>query len=110
MKILKNPLVLGAGLGFLANWLKLPCPELIRSPMEYLSDLAVPLSLLGIGAALDLGRVRNSLHDAAWAAVFKTFISGALALPRRCCWGSGGRNWLSLDLYSHWPTPRPAMS
>ena len=81
VKILKNPLVLGAGLGFLANWLKLPCPELIRSPMEYLSDLAEHLSLLGIGAALDLGRVRNSLPDAAWAAVFKTFISGALALP-----------------------------
>ncbi len=80
-QVVKNPLVIAAAAGCAANLLRLPCPVVIRTPLEYLAALAVPLSLLCIGTALDPGRVKNSLGLAAGAAFIKTAVLAAAMLP-----------------------------
>ena len=80
-QLVKNPLVLGPAIGAAANLLGVPCPTVIRTPLNYLAQLAVPLSLLCIGAALDPGRVKRSLGLAAGAAVVKTALLAAVMVP-----------------------------
>ena len=81
LQLVKNPLVIAAAAGCAANLLRLPCPAVIRTPLEYLASLAVPLSLLCIGTALDPGRVKRSLGLAAGAAFVKTVLLAAAMLP-----------------------------
>ncbi len=80
-KLVKNPMVLGAAAGCAANLLRIPCPVVIRTPLDYLASLAVPLSLLCIGTALDPRRVKGSLGLAAGAAFIKTVVMAAVLLP-----------------------------
>ena len=80
-KIATNPLILAVVLGLGLNLLGVDFPTLIRTPLGYLGDLAVPLSLLCIGAALDPGRVRGSLRYALLAACIKTFGLALAVVP-----------------------------
>ena len=80
-QVVKNPMVLGAAAGCAANLLRLPCPVVIRTPLNYLASLAVPLSLLCIGTALDPKRVKRSIGLAAWAAFIKTVVLAGALVP-----------------------------
>lgn len=80
-KLVKNPMILGAAVGTVANLLHLPIPTALRTALDYLADLAVPLSLLCIGAALDPGRIKGSLGYAAGAACIKTVGMAAVMVP-----------------------------
>lgn len=81
LKVLKNPMILGAAAGVLLNLLRIPLPKPIRTPLDYLAELAVPLSLLCIGAALDPKRIRGSVGYAWGAALIKTLGMALIMLP-----------------------------
>ena len=81
LKVLVNPMVLGAVIGCAANLTGLRIPTALRTPLDYLASLAVPLSLLCIGAALDLQRLRGSIGSALAAALIKTFGMALIMLP-----------------------------
>ena len=81
LRVLKNPMVLGALVGVLANLIGLKLPQALQTPLDYLADLAVPLSLLCIGAALDPKHIRGSIGYAWAAAVIKTVGMAAVMLP-----------------------------
>lgn len=90
LKVLVNPMVLGAVVGVIANLLRVPCPTALRTPLNYLADLAVPLSLLCIGAAITPSRVRGSLTNAVIAALIKTVGLALVAVPVAVFYGFRG--------------------
>lgn len=81
LEVIKNPMVVGAAAGYLANIVGLPCPAAIRAPLEYLGSLAVPLSLLCIGSALSPQSVKKSFSYAMGAALIKSFGMAVIAVP-----------------------------
>ena len=99
LSLVKNPLVIGAAAGLAANLLRVPCPAVIRTPLDYLAQLAVPLSLLCIGTALDVSRVRRSFGLAAGAAFVKTFAMAAVMLPIAVWMGFRGTELAVIGFY-----------
>ena len=99
LSLVKNPLVIGAAAGLAANLLRVPCPAVIRTPLDYLAQLAVPLSLLCIGTALDVSRVRRSFGLAAGAAFVKTFAMAAVMLPIAVWLGFRGTELAVIGFY-----------
>jgi len=81
--ILKNPLIITIFASTLIAWFGIPVPSVIRSTGEYLGSLALPLALLGTGAAMDLRTLRNSGRLTTIVVVLKT-----LALPAVVTFGA----------------------
>lgn len=52
LSILKNPLIIGIGLGLLSSYSEIKLPQLLLTSMEYLARLTLPLALLCLGASL----------------------------------------------------------
>ena len=90
VRVLKNPMILGAAAGTAASLLRLPCPTVLLTPLEYLASLAVPLSLLCIGAALTPEAVKRSGSYALGAALIKTVGMAAVTLPIAAALGFRG--------------------
>ena len=55
--LFKNPIIIGAILGFLAIILKIEVPKVIMSPVEMLADAATPFALLLLGVSFDFKSV-----------------------------------------------------
>jgi hypothetical protein len=74
-QVLTNPLIISCLLGFLfmlAGW---PVPKSADRALKALGEMALPLTLLAIGASLDFHRVKGSLVHSVTAA----FVKSALA-------------------------------
>ncbi len=57
LSIIKNPLIIGAVLGFLANIFPVLLPKVLFETMVILSKAALPLALLSVGAAIQVRRL-----------------------------------------------------
>ncbi len=80
-KVVVNPLIIAAVLGLPFCILGVQLPSLIQKPIQSLGDLAVPLSLLCIGAALDTSKVKKCFGYASLAALTKTVFLGLTVIP-----------------------------
>lgn len=80
-KIATNPLIIAVVLAILSELCSFSLPALMRSPLETLAGAAVPISLLCVGAALDIQSLRSCGKTAVLAAVTKTFLQAILVLP-----------------------------
>jgi malonate transporter len=54
---LRNPLILGSGLGLLVSTLDLPLPNIVTEPFRIIGGAAVPVMLLALGMSLHGARV-----------------------------------------------------
>jgi malonate transporter len=54
---LRNPLILGSGLGLLVSTLELPLPNIVTEPFRIIGGAAVPVMLLALGMSLHGARV-----------------------------------------------------
>ena len=89
-KVVNNPLIIAAALGLPFCALGLGLPALIQKPVQYLGDMAVPLSLLCVGAALDTSKVKGCFGYASLAALTKTVFLGLAVIPAAVLLGFRG--------------------
>jgi predicted permease len=62
LSIFSNPVILGVILGLLFNIFEIPIPKQLFSPLEMISDAALPLALIILGSSLaSLGKINRSV-------------------------------------------------
>lgn len=76
LKVLANPIILSALAGILVSVTAVPVPLIFGRCLDILSDLALPLALLIIGASLSFDMLRSRL-----TAVLSTAMMKLLLLP-----------------------------
>lgn len=82
--ILRNPLIVGISLGVLVSVLGLDLPPVVRESGALVSAVVLPLSLVCIGASLDLKAFRNAssltLEAVGWRVAIAPALSVMLAM------------------------------
>lgn len=73
-EILFNPLILGVLLALPFSYFKIEIPKIFISTGEFLSALALPLALIGIGGSLNLENIRKASGLAFTASVIKIVV------------------------------------
>lgn len=81
--IVKNPLIIGSILGFLALFLKEAgffMPTAVEKAVSDVSAAATPLALIALGASLNFGKVRGKRAYIVWGILGKLVLSPAVFL------------------------------
>ncbi len=60
IEIILNPLIIGVIVGLPFSYFRLGIPSVIHSTIEFLSELALPLALIGIGGSLNLQNIKKA--------------------------------------------------
>lgn len=79
--VLRNPLILAIAAGLVAVMLDLQLPKTLEHSGELLSQLALPLALLCVGASLQLNNLTQPDRVATWASIGKLVVAPAIAVP-----------------------------
>ena len=74
IEIILNPLILAVIFALPFSYFKIQLPELILSTGGFVSDLALPLALIGIGGSLNLENIKKASGLAFSASVIKIII------------------------------------
>lgn len=59
-EIILNPLIIGVIVGLPFSYFRIGIPSVIHSTIEFLSELALPLALIGIGGSLNLQNIKKA--------------------------------------------------
>ncbi|MDC7240840.1 MAG: AEC family transporter [Spirochaetales bacterium] len=78
--IVTNPLIWGVVTGVLVSIFKVPVPGVLSQLLGYLSDLALPLALINIGASLNSRGIREKGVKALWCSLLKVALLPAAAV------------------------------
>lgn len=74
IRILSNPVIVGATAGFMVSFLKIPIPKVMDQALEIIGGMALPMALLIIGASLTFDLVRSRLIPILCATAIKLLI------------------------------------
>ncbi|MDO4582214.1 MAG: AEC family transporter [Bacillota bacterium] len=88
--IITNPLLIGILIGTACSLLRLQLPPLIEQPLQYLSDIALPLSLITLGGAIEFKHGDANIRLAVIAALIKTVLLPLLMVPAAIVCGIDG--------------------
>ncbi|NLL83922.1 MAG: AEC family transporter [Lentisphaerae bacterium] len=77
-KIATNPLLLACLGGLTLSWLKLPLPPLIQRTLSATGQMALPLSLVAIGAVLSFRSLKQNWRPVTVASIVKAFGAPAI--------------------------------
>ena len=84
LKVLKqlatNPLILACLLGITLNLTKIGVPGFVAPVLNLLAQVALPLGLLAVGAAINLKAIRRSGMALGWSLLFRLGVMPLLAL------------------------------
>lgn len=81
LNILKNPLIIGSALGFVALFLKetgFVIPGAVYKTVSDLSAAATPLALIALGASLDFSKIKGESKYLIWGLLGKLVLSPAV--------------------------------
>ncbi len=78
--IITNPLILACALGIVLSMFHLELPIIIQQVLLLFSQVALPLGLLAVGAALNLQTIKQSLFPVFVSSVFKFLLLPAIAI------------------------------
>ena len=78
LDIARNPLIIAITIALLIAASGFPVPGVVRTTGEYLGRLALPLALLGSGAAMNLRAARDSRRQTTIVVLLKTLLLPAL--------------------------------
>lgn len=81
LDILKNPLIIGSALGFVALFLKeagFVLPNAVYKTVSDLSAAATPLALIALGASLDFSKIKGESKYLIWGLLGKLVLSPAV--------------------------------
>jgi len=104
IKIFKNPLIIGAVLGFVVSALEIQVPKVLYSTMDTLSSLATPLALIALGGSLQLSSMKTNLKYIIPAAAGKLMLVGMVMIPIAVAMGYRGSHIGALLALSSSPT------
>jgi len=90
--LLKNPLFMSILIALPFSLLKIQLPVLITKPMDYIGNLAIPLSLIGIGGTFQFEHAKSTMSLSVLAALIKTAITPIIFLPIAIVLGFRGMN------------------
>ena len=79
--ILSNPLIIASALGIVFSCFRIPIPFVFRKTIEHVGNMATPLTLLCIGAGMNLRRVKQSFRYAVIASAIKTLGQALIIIP-----------------------------
>ncbi|TNB81523.1 AEC family transporter [Pseudomonas sp. Fig-3] len=99
-----NPLVLACFGGILFQALKLGLPIGIEPVIKVLGQASLPLGLLCVGAALELGSVRSWARPVAYSSLFKFLIMPVVTLAACNIAGLEGKAAIAALLFQALPT------
>ncbi len=74
ISIILNPLILAVIIALPFSYLKIQLPQMILSTGTFLSDLALPLALVGIGGSLNLENIKKASGLAFTASLIKIIV------------------------------------
>ena len=94
MRILANPVILSAVAGMAFSALAVPVPETIGRSLDILSNMALPLALLLIGASLSFELMRSRMVSALSSSVLKLMILPGLGFALYRLWNIPAANYL----------------
>ena len=80
LAVLRNPLILAIAAGLTAVWLDVRLPQTLEHSTKLLSQLALPLALLCVGASLQLSALTSPDRVAIWASIGKLIVAPTLAV------------------------------
>lgn len=81
LNILKNPLIIGSAMGFVALFLKeagFLLPDAVYKTVSDLSAAATPLALIALGASLDFSKIKGESKYLIWGLLGKLVLSPAV--------------------------------
>lgn len=78
--MLKNPFVIGIGLGAFVNVTGLPIPATVSGAVDMIASAAIPVALVGLGGVLYRYRPEGDLKLAAWIAGVSLLLHPATVL------------------------------
>jgi len=73
-EIILNPLIVAVIIGLLFSYFKIIIPSVINSTVGFLSELALPLALVGIGGSLNLQNIKKAQGLAFTSSVIKVIL------------------------------------
>jgi malonate transporter len=86
LKVISNPLILGCAAGITFNQLEVSFPRPVDEVLRHVGNMALPMGLLCVGAALDLKKIGIGGGALLWALGFKLllmpllFVAAAIAI------------------------------
>lgn len=81
LSIIKNPLILGSLLGFLANLFPVLLPTILFDTFAILSKAALPLALLSVGAAVRMNMLFKRHDGFTMRSLWLSVVAGLLIAP-----------------------------
>jgi predicted permease len=107
-QMLRNPLILACVAGAALNLTGLGLPPVLGDLLKILSRAALPLGLLAVGAALDLGAVRSAKHLLLASTASKLVLLPLLTFGFCLAFGVGGLALNIAVLFAALPTATSA--
>lgn len=107
-EIARNPLIWGTACGFLLNLSGVPLPAPVLAFLERLSDAAIALGLIAVGAALRLGHVPGVGLLAGWFMIVKLIALPCIAFVAGRYLGLSDLNFQVVVLFAALPTASSA--
>lgn len=109
-EVVKNPLVLGCLLGLLFNFCHISIPNVIDSATSKLGNAAVPMSLLTLGATLDLSKLHQNRKRVLICSTFRLILIPAVAITIGTLLGFRGDALCAVMLTTAMPLPPAAFT
>lgn len=93
-RILGNPVIVSAVAGMAYSALDIPLPGVIGRSLDILSDMALPLALLLIGASLSFDLMRSRMLSALSAGILKLVVLPGLGFAMYRIWDLPAQRYL----------------
>jgi hypothetical protein len=91
--IILNPLIVAVLVGLPFSYFKIKIPSVLTSTIGFLSELGLPLALVGIGGALNVANIKKASGLAFTSSAIKVII-----IPLLLTWGGYYAGFRGLDL------------
>jgi predicted permease len=79
LDFLRDPILLASILGILFSYFRIPIPGPVKSLLDMLAGLAIPLALITIGASFRFSHIRENLRFLIPSSVLKLLVEPAIA-------------------------------
>ncbi len=102
--ILRNPLIIAIGAGFIVNGIGVTLPAVVLDSANYLGQMVLPLALICIGGALNLKQLRRPDQAALMASLWKLVLSPVIACAIAISLGTRGESLAIIFLLAASPS------
>ena len=103
VNIITNPIIIGIILGCIASLIKLKLPLIVTKTFSMLSDSAIPVALIAIGAGFTFAGAKERKRPAFAATLIKLILLPMVAIPVAIFFGYHDQELLAIIIMSAGP-------